>query len=131
MTTRFIRCNCLILGPYLCNQCSTGTPTLFTCRHADIVPPSQHKVADAFFAFCTSIGSLSGSLIGSIRLSSYLPIFPEGLHALNIAAAAVLDYSNSCHSCIHQRNFYCLPEWSTNVICANSISYYHVPRTSV
>lgn len=57
---------------------------------ADVVPPSQHKVGNAFFALATGIGNGTGSLLGSIRLSKLFPFFPGDLHALYAIAALIL-----------------------------------------
>lgn len=57
---------------------------------ADVVPPSQHTVGNAYFAFATGIGNCTGSLLGSLRLTRFFPFFPEDLQALYTSAAIVL-----------------------------------------
>lgn len=57
---------------------------------ADVVPPSQHNVGNAFFALATGIGNGTGSLLGSVRLSKFMPFFPGDLHALYFTAAVIL-----------------------------------------
>lgn len=57
---------------------------------ADVVPPSQHKKGNAYFALATGIGNCSGSLLGSLRLTAYLPFFPGDLQALYTFAAVIL-----------------------------------------
>lgn len=57
---------------------------------ADVVPSSQQKVGNAYFALATGLGNCSGSLLGSVRLAAYFPIFPGDLQALYTCAAAIL-----------------------------------------
>lgn len=57
---------------------------------ADVVPPSQQKVGNAYFALATGLGNCSGSLLGSIRLAAYIPFFPGDLQALYTCAAVIL-----------------------------------------
>lgn len=57
---------------------------------ADVVPPEQHKLGNAYFAFATGVGNCAGSLLGSLPLSRALVFFPGDLQALYTIAACVL-----------------------------------------
>lgn len=57
---------------------------------ADVVPPEQHKLGNAYFAFGTGVGNCAGSFLGSLPLSRALFFFPGDLQALYSIAACVL-----------------------------------------
>lgn len=57
---------------------------------ADVVPTSQHRMGNAYFALATGLGNCFGSLMGSVSLTKWWPIFPGDLQALYTSAALVL-----------------------------------------
>lgn len=57
---------------------------------ADVMPTSQHKTGNAYFALATGLGNCFGSLMGSVPLSKWWPIFPDDLQALYTFAALML-----------------------------------------
>lgn len=57
---------------------------------ADVVPPAQHKTGNAYFSLATGLGNCFGSLMGSVSLSKWWPIFPDDLQALYTFAAFIL-----------------------------------------
>lgn len=63
---------------------------------SDVVPPQQHKLGNSFFALATGVGNFSGSLLGSLPLSRYLPFFSEDVQILYSIAVFVLIATMGC-----------------------------------
>lgn len=63
---------------------------------ADVVPPNQHNVGNAYFAFATGIGNFTGSILGSLKLARTFTFFAEDIQALFSITAFVLLLSMSC-----------------------------------
>lgn len=57
---------------------------------ADNVPPEQHKLGNSYFALATGLGNCFGSLLGSVSLALWFPVFSDDLQALYTMAAIVL-----------------------------------------
>lgn len=57
---------------------------------SDVIPPTQQNTGNAYFAFATGMGNLTGSLLGSFQLSKYFPFFREDIQALYAFAALIL-----------------------------------------
>lgn len=63
---------------------------------ADVLPPAQHRVGNAYFALATGLGNCSGSFLGSMQLARFMPFFPGDLQALYTIAAIVLLFTMGC-----------------------------------
>lgn len=63
---------------------------------SDVVPPSQHKLGNSYFALATGIGNGAGSFLGSVSLSNYFTFFQEDVQALYVFAAIALVVTMSC-----------------------------------
>lgn len=66
---------------------------------ADVVPTKQHNKGNAYFAMATGIGNFTGSILGSVKLSTWFPfnlIFTTDLQALFSFAALFLLFTMSC-----------------------------------
>lgn len=96
---------------------------------ADVVPPSQHKVGNAYFALATGLGNCSGSLLGSIRLAAYIPFFPGDLQALYTCAAVILIITMSI-TVIFTKESPLVPanqSWSSSSVTYESIESQSFP----
>lgn len=57
---------------------------------ADVAPPEQHKLGNSYFALASGLGNFFGSLLGSVPLAVWWPVFPDDLQALYTIAAVVV-----------------------------------------
>lgn len=57
---------------------------------ADVVPTTQHKLGNAYFALGTGLGNCTGSFLGSVKLSRFLPFFGGDLQALYAISTVIL-----------------------------------------